>query len=399
MKIRTTVAALSLIAANGALAATKTDTTQYEVSWSIETGVGYETNAYHAPDHDYADYYADPTGATIVTPSEKAGLFIPLKFDTEISSPLAKYINLVGNYRFAGNFHLDSALQDANDTKHQLAIGADVKLGDKGDQGKAYTGFFIHTQDKVYVDRDSGDPKASAGGTDVSNRYTYTSTGVEGKYEREIAADDNIGVKFTYEDLDYADPVAWTQYDHVYTMYGLYWEHYFPTDTKLTLEYTGETRDYTYRHAYDINGALLASNPILNYNYTGYAIGVRQRFSNSTVAYFDYELTQRSDNNVGYNDLDLTKFKVRVLHDISKKMSMRAKIAYLDYNYANAYNFEDPTQGKKNASGFDLQLRGDYQWSKHKTYYVEFEHNTRDNTDDRYQYVNNTIFLGAKWEY
>ena len=399
MKIRTTVAALSLIAANGALAATKADSVQYDVSWSIDTGVGYETNAYHAPDHSYADFYADPTGATIVTPSEKAGLFIPFKFDTELTSELAKYINLVGKYRFDGNFHFDSVLQDANDTKHQLSVGTDFKLGSKGDKGDAYAGFFVHTQDKVYVDRDSGDPKAATGGTDVSNRYTYTSTGIEASYEREIAADDNIGVKYTYENLDYADPVAWTQYDHLYTMYGLYWEHYFQTDTKLTLEYTGEVRDYKERHTYDINGTLLASNPILKYTYTGYAIGVRQRFSKSTVAYFDYEMTQRSDNNVGYNDMDLTKFKVRVLHDFDKKMSMRAKVAFLDYSYANAYNFEDPTQGKKSASGFDLQLRGDYQWNKHKTYYVEFEHNKRDNSDDRYQYVNNAIMLGAKWKY
>jgi hypothetical protein len=290
-------------------------------------------------------------------------------------------------------------LTDADDTKHQLNVGTSFKFGKKGKDGDAYVGAFLHTQDKIYVDRDSGDPKASTGGVDVSNRYTYTSTGFEGDYERKISPDDNVGVKLTYENLDYADPVAWTQYDHTYNMYGVYWEHYFPTDTKLTLEYASEVRDYKYRHAYDINGTLLASNPLLKYNYTGYAIGVRQRVNKDTVAYFDYEMTQRSDNNVGYNDLDLSKFKVRVLHDFNEKISMRVKVAVLDYNYANAYNFEDPTQGKKSASGLDLQLRGDYQWNKNKTYYVEFEHNKRDNTDDRYQYNNNAVMLGAKWKY
>jgi hypothetical protein len=397
MRIRVVV--LSLLAANVALAATPENDVPYDVTWSIETGVGYETNAYHAPDHSYADYYADPTGATIVTPKEKAGLFVPLKFKTEFTNPLAKQIDLVLGYHFAGNFHLDSVLTDADDTKHQLNVGTSFKFGKKGKDGDAYVGAFLHTQDKIYVDRDSGDPKASTGGVDVSNRYTYTSTGFEGDYERKISPDDNVGVKLTYENLDYADPVAWTQYDHTYNMYGVYWEHYFPTDTKLTLEYASEVRDYKYRHAYDINGTLLASNPLLKYNYTGYAIGVRQRFNKDTVAYFDYEMTQRSDNNVGYNDLDLSKFKVRVLHDFNEKISMRVKVAVLDYNYANAYNFEDPTQGKKSASGLDLQLRGDYQWNKNKTYYVEFEHNKRDNTDDRYQYNNNAVMLGAKWKY
>ena len=29
-----------------------------EVEWSIETGLGYESNVYHAPDHDYEDLFS-----------------------------------------------------------------------------------------------------------------------------------------------------------------------------------------------------------------------------------------------------------------------------------------------------------------------------------------------------
>ncbi len=400
MKTSNAVAILSLIAANSALAATKQGGTEMETSWSIETGVGYETNAYHAPDHDYADYYADPTGATIVSPKEKGGFFIPLKFDTEMSTPMSKHVDFVAGYRFDGNFHLlDSALQDADSTKHKLKAGADFRLGKKGKDGKAYAGVFVHTQDKVYVDRDSGEPKASTGGVDVSNRYTYTSNGLEGDYERKVAKHDNVGVKATYENLNYSDPVAWSEYDHTYTMYGVYWEHYFPTDTKLTLELSNEVRDYTDRHAYNSDGTLFASNPVLKYDYTSYSVGVRQRFDDKTTAYFDYEMKQRSDNHVGYNDLDLSIIKVRVLHDLNEKIHLRGKIAFLNYDYANAYDFEDPAQGKKSASGTDIQLRGDYKWDKNKVYYVELEQKSRDNTDDRYKYNNTALMLGAKWEY
>ncbi len=399
MKITNAAVVLSFMAANGAMAATQPDTMPYEAKWSIETGIGYDTNAYHAPDHDYADYYADPTGATIVSPKEQDGMFIPFKFDVELSTPLAKHIDLVGDYSFKGDFYLDSALQDANATRHKLSVGSAFELGKKGKDGKAYAGAFVHSQDKVYVDRDSGDPKLSGANIDVSNRYTYTSYGIEGDYERKVAKDDNVGVKAAYENLDYSDPVAWSQYDHIYTMYGAYWEHYFPTDTKLTLEVTNEVRDYSDRHAYNLDGTLFASNPLLTYTYAIYAIGVRQKFSDNTKAYFDYELEQRSDSHVGYNDVDRTMFKVRVIHDLNKKIRLRGKVAYYNYDYANAYNFEDPTQGKKKRSATDFQFTGEYQWNKNKVYYVELERNVRDNTDDRYQYNDTILMLGAKWDY
>jgi len=370
-----------------------------DVSWSIETGLGYETNAYHAPDHSYADYYADPTGATIINPVEQDGFFIPLNVKVELSNPLTKGIDLVGDYRLYSTFHPDSALQDANSTTHKLSVGGNFHLGKTGKEGKAYAGVFVHSQDKVYVDRDSGEPKLSAAGIDVSNRYTYTSFGVEGEYEHKITAGDNVGVAATYEDLNYSDPVVWTQYDHVYTMLRAYWEHKFATSTKLTLGATSEVRDYSARHAYDANGTLLASNPLLTYTYTGYDVGVRHRFTDSTIVYFDYDMTQRRDSNVGYNDMDETRYKVRVIHDLNDKTRLRAKLAYLDRNYLNAFNFEDPTRGSKSSSGTDIELRGEYAWNKHKTYYLELAQNSRDNTDDRYQYLNNTVMLGAKWEY
>lgn len=400
MNRRSVIAVMSLLVTNGVMAANASDSSMpVNIQWSLETGIGYETNAYHAPDHSYADYYADPTGATIVTPTEKSGIFIPLKFKSEISTPLGKHIDFIGAYRFAGNFHPDSALQDANDTKHKVSAGAEYLLGREGKSGKVYAGVFYRSQDKTYVDRDSGDPKASAGGVDVSNRYTYTSTGIDGKYSQKLTRDDKLTLQATYENLDYNDPVAWSQYDHIYTMYGLSWERRLMKDTKLTLGTTHEVRDYSARHAYDINGTLLASNPLLIYTYEGYSLGAHHRFSDETILYFDYEVLQRRDNNVGYNDMDKTTFKLRLIHDLNKKMRLRAKVASINNDYIRAYNFEDPTQGRKSASGLNVQLRGDYQWNKNKIYYVELERKSRDNTDERYQYNNNAVMLGAKWEY
>lgn len=371
--------------------------TEYE--WSIETGLGYETNAYHAPDHNYADYYQDPTGATIVTPEEQGGVFIPLKVKAKMLNPLSNHTDLLAGYRFSGYYHPDAALRDANSTDHEVNLGASTRLGKKGNKGKAYAGVFVRSHDKVYVDRDSGDPKTSSAGVNVSNRYTYQSFGIEGDYERKLSRKNSVGVKAAYETLDYDDPVDWSEYDHTYTMLGAYWEHRLAKPTKFTLGVTSEVRDYKERHAYDADGSLRASNPLLTYTYMGYEAGLRHRFTDRTVAMLDLELLQRTDSHVGYNDMDETSVKLRLVHDLNEQIRVRAKVKYYDRDYANAFNFEDPAQGGKSASGTDLQLRGEYRYSNHQQYYLELEQNSRDNTDDRYQYDNTVMMMGVKWQY
>ncbi len=398
MKTNLLVLAVSAALSSG-VAAAKEATVDPQFNWSIETGLGYETNAYHAPDHSYADYYADATGLTIVNPEEQGGLFIPIKVKTEMTNPLSTTTDLVVDYRFSGYFFPDAALSDASSTDHEVNLGAASKLGKKGNKGKAYAGLFVRSHDKVYVDRDSGDPKTSSAGVDVSNRYTYTSFGVEGDYDRKLSRKNSVGVKATYAKLDYNDPVAWSQYDHTYTLLGIYGEHRLSKTTKFTLGLNSEKRDYSERRAYDINGSLLASNPNLAYRYTVYDLGMRHRFSDSTVGYIDYEMLKRSDSNVGYNDMNKTTIKVRLIHDLNEKLRLRARVAVTNSDYANAYNFEDPTQGNKSASGTDLKLRGEYKHNDNKLYYVELEQNRRDNSDDRYQYNNSAVMLGAKWEF
>lgn len=385
--------AVATALASTAVAAGEGQTT----SWSIETGLGYESNAYHAPDHSYVDWYADPSGATTVTPEEQAGFYIPLKLQAELVKEISSQTDLLAAYKFNGAFFPDSALSDASATDHEVRVGAGSKLGQDGKQGKAYAGVFISSHDQVYVDRDSGEPKLSTGGSDVSNRYTYTSFGVEGNYERKFSRRNTVGVEGSYESRDYNDPVAWSEYDHTRAKVGGYWEHSLAKGTKLTLGINGETQEYKSRSSYDATGALVG--PTLTYTYIGYDIGLRHRFSDSTVAYLDYGLRQRSDNNVGYNDMDESSVKLRLIHDLNDKFRLRAKVAVTERDYPNAFNFEDPAQGAKSASATDVQLRGEYRASEQNSYYLELEQNSHDNTDDRYQYNNTTALLGAKWEF
>ncbi len=391
--IRVWAAVSTLLASSGVLA--KGVDNGAEIDWSIESGLGYETNAYHAPDHDYFDFYA----GVPVTPNEQAGAFIPLKVKAEILKPVVEHIALSTKYRFSGYYYPQSALNDASSTDHEINVGAEIKLGDQGKSGDAYAGLVVRSHDKVYVDHDSGEPKTSGAGVDVSNRYTYKSFGIEGDYEREIDRNSSAGVEGILESLDYEDPVAWKQYDHTHISLRGFYERRLRSSTKLKAGLTTQLRQYSDRHAYSADGTLPGTNPLLTYTYMIVDLGLRHRFTDDTVAYFDYELLQRRDNHVGYNDMNQNSLKVRVIHDLNEKMRLRAKVRLYDRDYPSAFNFEDPALGSKSASGSDLQLKGEYQWNKHKSYFVELENNSRKNTDDRYQYNNSMIMLGAKWEY
>lgn len=387
--------ALSAILASGGAAAKSAD--RLDIEWSLETGLGYETNAFHAPDHTYVDYYADPTGAVTVTPVEQGGFFIPLKVKAGLTKPMSKRMELNTSYLFSSDFF--PALSDANSTYHSLSIGTERTMGRKRNRAKAYTGVFARSLHKVYVDRDNGLPKTAASGAGVSNRYTYTSFGAEADYERRLSRSTNIGFEGELEQRDYEDPVAWSQYDHTSLMVGTYLEHEFSKATDGEVAFSIETEDYSERRAYTASGSLLASNPLLTYTFNVLELGLKHRLNPSTYLYLDYEHERRSDNNVGYNNMTQNSYKLRVNHDMADDLRLKVKFEVYDRDYPNAFNFEDPARGAKSASGTSLDLRGEYTWSRHKTYFAEIEHDSRRNTDDRYQYNNTALLLGAEWDY
>ncbi len=383
-----TLALMVALASSGAQAESGADW-----SWSVETGLGYETNAYHAPDHAYIDY--TPAVPVLVTPVEQDGFFVPLNADVQMRQGTSEQTTMQFDYKLRGRYFFDSALSDASSTKHDLGLGA---LRQLDEQSTLYGGVTFTRQDRVYVDHDSGEPKLSTGGTDVSNRYSYTGIGVRGEYERALGRND-LSVEAELEERDYSDPAVWSEYDHRYTHLGVGYRHHLARATSLKLSYDYKLRDYSDRHAYDATGTLLTSNPLLEYTYHDFGLSLRHRLSRQSVVYLDYDLGQRSDNFVGYNDRTTSRYGVRLIHKPAEQWRVRAKASYVDYDYDNAFNFDNPAQGIKSTTGTDLSLSVDYAQSEKRRYFLELEQKERDSSDDRYSYNDTTVMLGASWDF
>lgn len=386
---------------------TSVDALAQEIEWSIETGLGYETNVYHAPDHDYIDYYANPLATVNNTfPDEVASFFTPIEVDAAIRNKAYDNADFVAGIEFDTDLMLNSDADDATRTNVDIDLGFDIELVDwkfskkkndyiKKRRGNAYAGIFMSVHDQVYVDHDSGLPKES-GGIDLSDRYSYQSFGLKADYERKIGKTKYLA-GFVYEDLNYDKPLT-IEYDHIFINMELGIKHDFTKSTDLKAIYGYYVRDYSVREARNAADASL-SNTLLEYTYNTIELELGHRFSKQLKTYFEIKNTERTDEFEGYNNYSRMDVSIRARYKYSNKTKIRAKIRSTTVDYDNAFNFEDNTQGNKENSSADLDFKVEHQWAKHKTYFVELDYTDRVSTDDRYDYTNNMIMLGAKWEY
>ena len=382
-----------------------------EVNWSIETGLGYESNVFHAPDHDYIDS-ALPSlrpwavNGLAVSPVEKDGLFIPVDVQVEMRNKIDKRSNLLTEIGLDTKVMLDSDLSDATSTDVDFEIGYEhiftkkYKGKKRKKVGDTYIGGFVSTHSQVYVDKDTGLPKTDTGGVSLSDKYSYQSVGIKGEYERKHKKM-KYKAGFVIENLNYDAPQTGAEYDHTLNEIILGVAREFSKSTDLSLKYSHAVRDYDKRYARDAATGTYDSalNDLLEYTYDSIDMTLGQKVGDNLKLYLDLDFTTRTDAFEGYNDYSKTDVAVRVRYNYSEATKIRVKLASSSTDYDKAFNFEDNTRGFKENSGFDLDLKVEHEWSKNKLYYVELNHTDRVSTDDRYDYTNNEVMIGAKWEY
>lgn len=377
------------------------------VEWSIETGLGYESNVFHAPDHNYSDTALPSTrpGGVSVTPVENDGLFMPLGVQVEMRNKINKRSDLLTKIGLDTKVMLDSDLSDANSTDTEFEIGYE-RIFTKKYKGKkrrkigtAFIGGFISTHNQVYVDKDTGLPKNDTTGASLSDKYTFQSVGVKGEYERKVRKMKYMA-GFVIEDLNYDTPEAGAEYDHTLNKVILGAARKFSKSTNLSIKYSHSVRDYAKRYARDATGTYSSRfNDLLEYTYNSIDMTLGQNIGNKLKLYLDLDFSTRKDAFEGYNDYSKTDIAIRARYKYSDATKIRAKVESSSTDYDTAFNFDDDTRGIKENVGFDLDLKLEHEWSKNKLYYIELNHTDRESTDDRYDYTNDVVMIGAKWKY
>ena len=379
-----------------------------EITSSIKTGLGYETNVFHAPDHNYTDTALPstrPAGVTVV-PIEKDGLFIPVDVQVDIKNAIDTESNFLAAIGLDTIFMLDSELSDASATNVDFDLGYEhlIKRRMKSKKikqvGSTYLGGFVSTHNQVYVDHDSGLPKTTTGGTSLSDKYSYQSIGLKAEYERKLNKMEYMA-GFVYENLNYDTPGTGAEYDHTLNKITLGLARRLTKSTDFKFKYSHSIRDYSKRYSRDAATGTYDSalNDLLEYTYDTFSLSLSQRLTDNFKVFLDVDNTVRSDAFEAYYDYSKTNFSMRARYKVSDKTKIRVKIKTSSTDYENAYNFDDNTRGNKENSGLDVDFKIEHKWHKNKLYYAELNHTDRVSTDDRYDYTDDVITIGAKWEY
>ncbi len=356
-----------------------------------DVGIGYHSNAYHAPSAPYIDLAKN--AAPTVVPNVQGGLFVPMKLGVKYQ--VSDDIQL--RYKFDSQFYVDSALQAADTYNHMVKLLKDMELGN--DIQLQVGGLFgIHK--KLYVDRDTGTEKLSNAGINVSNRYTYQDIGVFAELSKEISGMKLIG-KGKYASLNYDDPVVISSLDHTLFQLGGFAQFKIMDDkAKVTVGYEYKTRSYSNRRSRDLT-ARLGTNPFLNYTYGTFSGKLAYKVGYATRLFVDGEVITRADDFVGYNDYTKTKVKLRVLHKLDHDTSVRAKFAYSNTNYDRAFAFENPAAPKKTSSTTTLSLKGQYHWQGlgDPMLWAGVTYQNVDTNDLRYKYKYTEVAVGGDWKF
>ncbi len=367
-----------------------------DFSWFAETGLGYDSNPYHAPSNAYFDYGVGATQNTTVVPQVRSGFFVPFTAHVDVGRQNEKNGRLIGLVTVDGRRYLGS-VSDANELNLEARGGSTFDLGGKGNsERQAYAGLVLEKHDQVYVDHDSGDPKITAGGSDISNRYNYTSAGIEGEYQSSVGGVDYT-ISSQYLQNDYDDPVVVSQMDHNFFSIGGDADLKLGVGMKLKFLAEHYTRDYTERHARTANGVYATANPVLKYTYNKFGVTFRERLNEDTVYYLDYNYLQRADNYVNYNDYKLHRFGGRFLFK-QDALSGRVSLHRWQRNYPNAFAFDIAGQPAKSSSGIDLSVKAGYAQSKQFSLWAEVILDKNDSSDKRYAYDRKQLLVGVRWD-
>lgn len=371
----------------------------------ISTGLAYNSNIYRAPANDYVDFFADRTGGTTVTPITHSGFFAPLNADVTYENRLAKKWSLIADYDFRSQLYLNEKFRNANEYKHRGTLGTQYKIHNfKKRKSSIYTGLILGDRKRDYYDRDTGENKVVGNEQeDISDLYSFSTTGVEFEYEYWRKLDWKLKLGLRLEQHDYATVATGSEYDHHFSQLKIDYNYRFNRTFRLALDYSFTILDYDKRSSRNLHGQLFSRHPLLEYHFNRIGFSITQRIDRELRFKYGYELTTREDKYIGYNDYTQNEFFASVRYKSTKRLTMNASAIVRDIDYPNAWNFDrDPAlnpaitnTSHKSATNTNLVTEIDYTLNKSVSLFGSVAYRNNINSDDRYDYDRTIFMIGA----
>lgn len=359
---------------------------------SVDTGYGSDNNVYRSPSSAYVDL-SDPTAPTI-DPEVQSGSYVPVDIAAEIRWD-TKHDGLFRvHYDFAGKFYSDQELSNADEMEHRFFIGGSIDR--PTERGSWYWSgrFVMERYEQDAYDRDTGDDLVS-GTEDVTDRSSYIKSGPRFFFEREWGAF-GVGFKASGYIRDYDETVDYLDLSHEHYNAGVHFSYRPWQRTQLRLSAEASQRTYINRVAKDLTGTRFLDNDPLEYDYISGGLTLRQGFSRNLSVALDYRYTERTDRFEGYEDY--TRHLGRVsLRYFSKRLRARAGYSMRNYDFANAFAYDNPTAELRTLDTSYAELQAEYYFTDHFGVSVNLEKDLVESNDARSEYDRMLTSISATW--
>ena len=357
-------------------------------------GFASDDNVFRTPAEPYVDF-SNPDRPLIV-PEVRSGTYLPLRLGARYIINSLPYEGFYGAYRLAGRYYQDEELENANEYRHELSFGNEyVRAGDERKR-EVYSAFKITQVDETYYDPDDGAAR-EVGGADIGERFDYLRYGPELRL-RQSYGRLSIGTVLIGQLRDYEDVEAVPSYDHEYFRLGLHVQYRFRPTSLLRVKVEKSSRRYSDRPSFDLDGNRFITNPTLRYDYLVASLTARQRITRSMWFGFEYERTDREDRFVGYNDYVRDHYGFEFRWSPGRRFDLDLDAYYRNYDYPNAFAFNEPTQAGKTLETAQARLSASYRLMRGLSLVLDARLRDNVSNDLRIQYERSQFGLSLHWE-
>jgi len=359
----------------------------------VRSGAGIDDNVYRTPDESYVDL-SDPANPT-VEPIVQSSVYIPISMRARYQVNALENEGFFGSYSFGGRFYPDKNLDNANEYLHEIGFGSEFHKSTEDRETRLYSAFKIAQHAESYYDPDNGTNR-DAGGVDISDRMSYLRYGPE-FWLRHRIRNFTFGFRAKGQLWNYEDVVVVPEYDHEYWLIGLNTQFRLSPTSLLRLDADYYTRRYGDRPSYDLDGTISVTNPDVRYDYLDVSLEARQRITDALWLGIGYGRTDREDRYVGYNNYVRDEYRVQLHWRFGDRFLIEAVGGFYNYDYENAYAFQEPTAGRKTLQRSFGSMEAAFRMTRHLDLVAEYVYQDTASNDTRLDYTRSQAMLAVRW--
>ena len=354
---------------------------------------GHDDNVFRTPDAPYVDL-SDPSQPTI-TPAPQSAAFAEGDM-TAVNTRIGRQgAVLRAAYEFHGRYYPDRAFANADETQHRLTLSGHGVYGRRLNRSFDLR-TFVGAHQETNFDPDDGVERISTT-EDLSQRFSYWNVALASDYEHEIGLF-SFGLRARAEKRDYEALQSVSEYDSAIYLAGADVQFPLFAGARLRVSYDHERRDYMDRRALDATGNLLAGNPTLEYWYDAASVLALFDLGRKASLRVGVGVTERQDRFVGYNDYTRTSLLFGGVWRPVRALRLELRSAYDDYDYPNAFAFDEPQGGARQSQYSSATLSAEWRITRHLALWGELRRFDVDSTDPRFAYTRLLTAVGLKWD-